>query len=90
MIFSVTWLSQKKVAPLLMESVHNLQQTPYSISRHTLVMLLHYLGKLTGFKFAANIEQTKQNALIFAGIHINGSRLLLTYLLRQFMVPVKR
>jgi len=75
-----------------MASIHYLQQISCNIPRHTLIMLLHYLGKLKRFKFAANIELTKQNALIFACTYINGSCILTYYFSLWFllnMVPVK-
>jgi len=74
-----------------MESAHYLQQMPCSISRHTLIMLLHYLGKLKRFKFAANIEQTanKMHRFLQAHILMDLTYLFIAYLLRQFMVPVK-
>jgi len=74
-----------------MENVQHLQQIACNIFHHTLIMLLHYLGKLKRFKFAANMEQTANNMHWFLHAHIlmNLTYLLLTYLLLQFMVPVK-
>jgi len=70
----------------------HLQQRPCNSSHHTLNMLLHYLGKWEEFKFAANLEDNA-NEMYWFYMHpfqrILLNHLLLTYLLRQFMVPVK-
>jgi len=63
-----------------MESVQYLQQISCNISCHSLIMLLHYLGKLKGFIFAANIEQTanKMDSFLHAHILMDLAYLLVT------------
>jgi len=59
----------------------HLQQIPCNTFHHTLIMLLHYLGKLKKFKFAANIEQTANNMHWFLHAHILMDLTYFTYYL---------
>jgi len=55
-------------------------------------MLLHYLEKREEFKFDANLEDNANEMhwfLMHTFQQILFTNLLLTYIIRQFMVPVK-
>jgi len=70
-----------------MESIQHSQQTSCNVFYHTLVMLLHYLGKLKRCIFAANIEQNAKNMHWFLHAHIlTALTYSLTYLLTYYLL----
>jgi len=71
----------------LLERAQHWQQRPCNVCRHTLIMLLNYLGKLKQLQFAAKLEKNAYKRLQF--LHDSVKTELFTYLLLLFMVSVR-
>jgi len=73
-----------------LERAKYLQEKSCDIFHHVLIMLLHYLGKLKQFRFAANLEKNanKMYQFLYACIIMDLAYLLIYYFRLWFLLNI--